>query len=142
MEIPAGPITYSSTVQLLSDSGRAVWYNDGVEAKALPDPFTKFRSDRVAVGRKVNATWTLTGSLARARALHTATLLGSGKVLVAGGWDPKGGAIAATGLYDPTTGTWSLTGSLHLGRWYHTATLLNNGKVLFAGSGTPELYDP
>lgn len=47
--------------------------------------------------------WTETGSLVTGRDAHTATLLPSGKVLVAGGLSYLSGAE----LYDPTTGTWT-----------------------------------
>jgi hypothetical protein len=96
-----------------------------------------------------NGTWTETGSLANGRAYHTATLLGNGKVLVAGGYGS--GSSASTELYDPASGTWTATGSLVNGRGFHTATLLGNGKVLVAGGGydssghvlaNAELYDP
>lgn len=93
--------------------------------------------------------WTTTGSLATARAFHTATLLPNGKVLVAGGMRVDGGVstvLDSAELYDPTSGTWSATGSLGTPREQHTATLLRSGKVLVAGgdaSGTTaELYDP
>jgi len=81
-----------------------------------------------------------TGSLATARSSQTATLLPSGKVLVAGGDD--GGSCE---LYDPASGTWATTGSLIVPRGAHTATLLLTGKVLVAGGAgvsTTELYDP
>src|SRR5262249_15604990 len=68
-------------------------------------------------------TWSSTGSLARDRSSHTATLLANGKVLVVGGDE-------TAELYNPTTGTWSFTGSLATGRGGHTATLLLNGEVL------------
>src|SRR5438309_835611 len=70
-----------------------------------------------------------TGNLTVGRYEHTATLLPSGKVLIAGGSIPFGYAATAE-LYDPATGTWTITGSLHIGRAFHTATLLPNGKVL------------
>ena len=93
-----------------------------------------------------------TGSMATARRFHTATLLGNGKVLVAGGEDAGATAFSSAELYDPTTGTFSPTkGSMTAPRVGHTATLLGNGKVLIAGGATDatenalssaELYDP
>src|SRR5438874_643195 len=87
-----------------------------------------------------------TGSLGAARNEHTATLLPSGKVLVAGGFN--GSYLTSAELYDPSTGSWSATGSLGTAREFHTATLLPNGKVLVAGGyngsfpTSAELYDP
>ncbi|WP_437937921.1 Kelch repeat-containing protein [Sorangium sp. So ce341] len=82
---------------------------------------------------------------------HTATLLESGKVLVAGGSDwPE--ELADAELYDPTDDTWSLVGQMLAARYRHTATLLKSGEVLVVGgqiniSGdapvdTVEVYDP
>ena len=79
-----------------------------------------------------SGTWTATGRLANRRVFHTATLLPSGKVLVAGGFSSNGGALASAELYEPATGTWTATGSLVTARWFHTATLLSNGTVLVA----------
>lgn len=97
----------------------------------------------------IDPSWSTTGSLATARFLHTATLLQNGKVLVVGGSDSSGIALASGELYDPATGTWTATGSLAVGRWNHTATLLPNGKILVAGGengqvvfASAELYDP
>ena len=86
-----------------------------------------------------------TGSMATARAFHTATLLPDGKVLVAGSND-----FSSIELYDPASGTWATTGSMIDGRAGHTATLLATGKVLVACGvnssfgllATAELYDP
>ena len=100
-----------------------------------------------------SGTWTETGSLANGRAYHTATLLGNGKVLVAGGFGSVGSTnsdLASAELYDPASETWSPTGSLATARINHTATLLQSGKVLVAGgsgggafgSARAELYDP
>lgn len=81
--------------------------------------------------------WTPTGSLAAARAFHTATLLGNGEVLVAGGLFADGvvepSYLASAELYDPAAGTWTATGSLATARSDHTATLLGNGNVLVTG---------
>ena len=76
--------------------------------------------------------WTATGSLGTARDGHTATLLPSGKVLVAGGRYDRA-TLSSAELYDPATGTWTATGSLGTARYDHTATLLPSGKVLVAG---------
>jgi Kelch motif len=96
-------------------------------------------------------TWMNTGTMNARRFGHTATLLGNGKVLVAGGWDQF--SLAPTNdaeLYDPSTGNWSKTGSLNVGRYIHTATLLPDGQVLVAGGEATnfedtiitELYNP
>jgi hypothetical protein len=80
----------------------------------------------------------------------TATLLSSGKVLIAGGectigWDDY--EICPTGsaeVFDPVAGAFSRTGGMTAARSYHTATLLPNGKVLITGGGiaSAELFDP
>ncbi len=75
--------------------------------------------------------FSVTGSMAEARSFHTATLLPSGQVLVAGG----GNDNSTAELYNPTTGTFSITGGMEIGRSGHTATLLPNGSVLVAGGG-------
>jgi N-acetylneuraminic acid mutarotase len=86
--------------------------------------------------------------MATARACHTATLLGSGQVLVAGGVDPSGATLASASLYDPAGDAWSAVGSLATARQFHSATLLPSGHVLAAGGGNPtatataELYNP
>src|SRR5437016_5210938 len=85
-----------------------------------------------------------------ARADHTATLLPSGQVLVAGGWNSSN-FLASAELYNPATGRFSATGAMATNRVYHTATLLPSGQVLVAGGATSsdtfstasaELYDP
>ena len=83
-----------------------------------------------------------TGSMATARAEHTATLLADGRVLIAGG---QGGVVGSAELYDPKTGTFSATGSMVVARTDHTATLLSDGRVLIVGGSglaSAELYDP
>ena len=78
-------------------------------------------------------TFTVTGSMTVARWNHSATFLGNGKVLIAGGSD------TSAELYDPTAGTFAATGSMTVTRYSHTATLLLSGKVLIAG-GRPGAF--
>jgi hypothetical protein len=95
-------------------------------------------------------------SLGVARSGHTATLLPSGKVLVAGG---DGGGLGTAEIYDPASGQWSLTAPMNFRRTDHAAALLASGKVLVTGGATmtymgisqggsaparlpAELYDP
>jgi predicted extracellular nuclease len=50
VEVPS-PLLPASPIQLLSDNGDTIWYNDGIIAKDLADPeFKKFRSDLVLLG--------------------------------------------------------------------------------------------
>ena len=117
--------------------GRGLQLGSGYLASAeLYDPVTK--------------TWSATdGALTTGRYGHTATLLGNGQVLVAGG-EMAVGPLNSAELYDPDTKTWTATtGTLATARLGHTATLLGNGQVLVAGGATAvsylttgELYDP
>ena len=95
--------------------------------------------------------WSFTGSMSTPRYYFTATLLGTGKVLVTGGCSQIdcGAVTAVSELYDPSTGLWSRTGSLATARDLQTATLLANGNVLVAGgfttsgaSASAEVYNP
>src|SRR2546422_3403842 len=65
--------------------------------------------------RGEGGTFTFTGSMNHQRNSHTATLLNSGLVLVAGGE----GSISTAELYNPSTGNFTATGSLNTGRYWH-----------------------
>jgi uncharacterized protein (TIGR03437 family) len=100
-----------------------------------------FLLESAAALAQSGGTFTPTGSMTIARIGYTATLLPSGKVLIAGG------NTAAAELYDPATGTFTRTGDMTTLRSNHSATLLPDGKVLIAGGSSPspssaELYDP
>ena len=74
-----------------------------------------------------------TGNMNSPRGMFTATLLNSGKVLVAGGLDGYYPMKSAE-IYDPNTGIWtSLSAELFSERYNHSAVLLGDGTVLIAG---------
>jgi hypothetical protein len=92
--------------------------------------------------------WSTTGSLGTGRDSASVTLLPSGKVIVAGGYNGQFGSFKAAEVYDPASETWRHTVSLHMARFLQTATLLPNGRLLVAGGTfyssalqSAELYD-
>lgn len=94
-------------------------------------------------------TFLVSGTMLTPRQAHTATLLNNGLVLLAGGLDEGGHALASAELFDPKSGHFTATGAMNVARTFHSATLLPNGQVLIAGgegasdaalSGA-ELYD-
>ena len=84
--------------------------------------------------------WTsTTNTMVAHRQGHTATLLSTGKVLVAGGSDGTN-ALSSAELFDPTTRSWAATNGFTGARQLHTAVQLGtnsntttSGKVLIAG---------
>lgn len=106
-----------------------------------------------AIPAFASGTFQNTGSLNVARIDHTATLLASGEVLVAGGDNNTSGYLSSAEVYNPSTGKWTHTDSMTVPREGHGAALLSNGQVLVAGGinattngcttlATAELYNP
>jgi hypothetical protein len=84
----------------------------------------------------VDPAWTTTGSMSAERWYHVATLLTSGRVLVAGGRTLElgfGVMVDTAEIYDPSTGTWATTGSLAAPREVFAAQRLPDGDVLAFG---------
>jgi len=137
----AGVYTACMCSQSTADAG-GVGDTGGTTTTTTPDSATTV----------LPGAFTPTGSILGPRGYHTATLLPSGKVLLAGGDSLDGDVspLASAELYDPATGTFSATGSMTAAREYHSATLLLNGMVLIAGGegssrdafARAELYDP
>jgi len=99
----------------------------------------------------------VTAPMTSPRAIHTATLLPNGKVLLAGGYNgaPAAPEVPAAWnntaeLFDPTSGMFTslLPNTMTSPRALHTATLMADGRVLLVGgfngsavSATAELAD-
>ncbi|RKG54892.1 kelch-like protein [Corallococcus sp. AB011P] len=80
--------------------------------------------------------WSSAGNLAFGRVDHTATVLPSGRVLIAGGFAYITNGSYHTNIaeiFDPALGTWTRTANMLIQRQGHSATLLSTGKVLVAG---------
>jgi len=110
-------------------------------------PYSYDPIDTAVIYDPILDTWSPAGSLSSPRFSHTAILLPSGKVLVAGGADVVGYQTAECDIYDPTTNSWSVAPPLKYARSQATLTLMLSGKVLaaggaFDGSLTSEVYDP
>ena len=82
-----------------------------------------------------------TNNMIATRQSHTATLLSTGQILIAGGFG--GGATAE--LFDPAAESFFPTGTMIMARHEHTAVLLSDGRVLVTGGAgggrTAELFD-
>ncbi|NOK14577.1 Kelch repeat-containing protein, partial [Corallococcus exercitus] len=126
----AGPARYAL-------SGRSLDVAMSVDLRGMQGPVV------------VDPGWSSTGSMSTVRRYHTATLLPSGKVLVAGGRSSGTVMAPSAELFDPVTGTWKGVMRLATARFAHTATLLTSGRVLVVGGlsggaplATTELFDP
>ena len=83
-----------------------------------------------------------------ARNRHTASILGTGKVLVTGGFGYSSLYLNSVELYDHSSGVWTTIESMSCAREDHTASILDSGKVLVAGGydssskwNSAELYE-
>jgi hypothetical protein len=140
---------YDPAIGAFAPAGEPVFDALGI-ATLLPSGKVLFVGDFVDLFEPAPADLTSvpSGSMAATRGGHTATLLGDGQVLVAGGITEPTPAPAE--LYDPTSGTFSPAGSLVEDRQDHAAVRLMDGRVLLLGGSLPgglsvasaEIYDP
>ena len=144
--IPTGSMASarSTPTATLLASGKVLVTGGHVVAGGLTQDVT----DSAEIYDPSTGTWEPAGAMDEPRALHAATLLPSGKVLISGGFTyyPSLKLYSSAELYDPATGQWSSAGSGCVARRGHGAVLLSSGKVLVAG-GHPaneiaEVYDP
>lgn len=124
----------SHTATLLPDGrilvagGADAVLGEPVSSAEIVDPAAGFVSTMTA------------NSMSQPRALHTASLLPDGRVLIAGGTSSFQSAIsivenatASTEIFDPTTSTFSAGPPMNRPRVGHTATTLLDQRVLVAG---------
>jgi hypothetical protein len=73
--------------------------------------------------------------MTKPRVTHTATLLGDGRILIAGGEDANDRTheVGSAELFDPVAVSFTATGSMNEPRLTATASRLMDGKVLVAG---------
>jgi WD40 repeat protein len=138
-------VTLPAILCALSGAISAIWVSGCDPCPACPSS---------AVISPTAAHFMTTGSMTDSRIFHTATLLDTGQVLVAGGSQIPG-TLDAAEIYDPSNGSFTATaGAMTQPRHHHTSTVLNNGMVLIAGGDnggglltatafvSAELYNP
>jgi N-acetylneuraminic acid mutarotase len=97
--------------------------------------------------------WSVTGAPLSTQISGQLTVLGTGEVLLSGGYNANLPLNTAQ-IYTPATGTWRPAAPMGTSRYGHAATLLTDGKVLVAGGASDfvagqwvpttsaELFDP
>ena len=125
------------TATLLED-GRALFVG-GVKGSIGQEGAANTSADLFDPGTD---TWSSAAAMSVGRAVHTATRLQDGRVLVTGGQ----GKIDSAEIYDPAADTWSSVGVMSETRTDHTASLLPDGRVLVTGGlgrvFSTEIFDP
>jgi hypothetical protein len=154
---PGGyPRTYDPSSGIFSATGNMTTARGGHTATLLADGKVLITGGFAAIGSgsasnlataelydPAAGTFTPTGNMIQGRAVHAATLMGNGKVLVAGNGYTETSYVAE--LYDPLTQTFSSLGQLSINATQ--LTLLANGNVLVQGADSSGrlsavIYDP
>lgn len=145
---PSGQIDFSFAIPGTSDWLAFLTYLQG----AVVDPLAPAGfglTNTLRIDFEVPDSWTpVTPGLQSGRAYATATLLPSGRVLVAGGGAypsfsfPTPNAAGPIDLYDPLTRGFIPGPALLHPRMLHTATPLLDGRVLLAGGATTGFGSP
>ena len=107
------------------------------------------------VFNSASKSWSPSGGMAGQRSYHTATLVGTTKVFLAGGVDNANKTLQTTTIYDIGTGSFVSGPTMLAARERHAASAIANGKVLLGGGrartgnnyrvdlgALAEIYDP
>jgi hypothetical protein len=153
----AGTFSTTGALNTARDSHTATLLNDGTVLIAGGEVYQSntglyVPTANAEIYNPSTGTFTATGNLNAASSAHSATLLNSGKVLIAGGWGGGSGAggLSRTELYDPVARTFALSTSLSSPRQLFASTILSTGQVLLVGGYDnnnhlivpADLYDP
>jgi len=143
---PRGPLVSAEPSPARSSPSASPSASPSIEVTPSPSPQASPSPGPAGPGMWMR--WKL---MSAPRADFTATVLPSGKVLLAGGLTSLNTPVTATAdLFDPTTNGITPAAPMKSPRSGHTATLLPNGKVLLTGGGgapgapalaSAELYD-
>lgn len=120
-------------------SARSPWQRELVELDETSCDFVVTYDTALAHPVLVDPAWDVAAFMSRERTHHSATLLFDGTVLVAGGFDEAGAAVAEAEILCPEDSicpggvTFATTGSLAVPRGAHTESAVANNKVLIAG---------
>lgn len=146
-----GQFTLTGRMSTPRENHSATWLSPGVVSGTLAGNVlvagggaTNTPTDSAEVFNPQTGTFSPVGAMTTARTLHSAVLLGSGKVLIAGGQSSDMDFLVSAELFDPAHATFAPTASMHNVHIGATATLLENGGALIAGgrSSAADLYDP
>ncbi len=121
---------------------RAPWGRDLVELGGATSCDVVVRWSGVDYPLLVDPEWKDSGFMTRERTHHTATLLPSGSVLLAGGFDVAGNAVPDAEImcpaeFCPPVPIFTPTGSLQVARGGQTETLLHTGTDVLYTGGRP-----
>lgn len=114
---------------VLDFKGRIDWAQYDASTETLA-PMSFEDTELITVTERL---WQAVGGPEEARTRHTATLLSSNKILVAGGKIVSGAATSSAEEFDPQTLEWSSAATLLEARYDHAALLLPAGGVLVTG---------
>jgi N-acetylneuraminic acid mutarotase len=80
-------------------------------------------------------TWSQLAAMNNPRQQHAATLLGSGQILVTGGYGVTtgNGTVIPSEIYTPSTNTWTIGAPPNLPRYAHSSVLLGDERVMIVG---------